>query len=285
MDKELDALAELFQDGPAVLLTGAGISTDSGIPDYRGAGTPPRTPMSVKQFLNDHAYRQRFWAGARVGTERVSHILPNDGHKAAAALEKAGLLAGVITQNTDGLHQQAGTQNLAELHGTGATIRCVENGHRWSRQEVLEWFDAANEGFLERNRDAEITPDGDAAVTEVASVNVPVCPACGGRLRPDVVYFGEHVPLNTFARAEEILAGGKSLIIAGSSLAVNTPIRLVNRAERQGLPLAVINRGPTAIDSRPSVQVRIEGSTTEWLTRLADRLIPSEGVARSLVGS
>lgn len=264
----LNELAALFAAGPAALLTGAGISTDSGIPDYRGAGTPPRTPMSIDQFSHDDAYRRRFWAGARIGALGTANLQPNVGHRAVAALERDGRLSGVITQNVDGLHGRAGTANLAELHGNGATIRCVPEGHRFTRVEVLAWFDVANPGFAERNADAQITPDGDADVSETAGVHVPVCPACGGTLRPDVVYFGEHVPTPVFEHAERIVQAASSLIVAGSSLAVNTGIRLVHRAEQRGLPIAVINRGPTQIDRRASVQVRIEGGTSETLTAL-----------------
>ena len=265
----LEALAELFSAGPAALLTGAGLSTDSGIPDYRGAGTPPRTPMSIDQFSNEDSYRRRFWAGARVGARGLANVQPNAGHRAVATLERDGRLSGVITQNVDGLHARAGTANLAELHGNGATIRCVPESHRFTRAEVLAWFDVANPGFADRNAGAQITPDGDADVSETAVVRVPVCPACAGMLRPDVVYFGEHVPTPVFEHAERIVAAASSLIVAGSSLAVNTGIRLVHRAEQRGLPIAVINRGPTQIDRRESVRSRIEGGTSETLTALA----------------
>ena len=264
-----EALAALFDRGPAALLTGAGISTDSGIPDYRGAGTPPRTPMRIEQFMHDDAYRRRFWAGARIGALRIEGIEPNDGHLALAALEREGRVNGVITQNVDGLHLRAGTSNLAELHGNGSVIRCIPNDHRFTRAEALAWFDVANPGFAERNAGARITPDGDADMNETGGVRVPVCPACGGLLRPDVVYFGEHVPAPVFAHAERIVAGAESLLVAGSSLAVNTGIRLVHRAEQRGIPLAVINRGATQIDRRDSVRVRIEGGTSETLTALA----------------
>lgn len=269
---ELDELAALFADGPVALLTGAGISTDSGIPDYRGAGTPPRTPMRIDQFAHDERYRQRFWAGARIGALSTASVRPNAGHRAVATLEREGFLSGVITQNVDGLHNRAGTANLAELHGNGSVIRCTPSDHRFTRAEALAWFDVANPGFAERNAGAEITPDGDADVRETAGVRVPVCPACGGMLRPDVVYFGEHVPVAVFEHAERIVAAAGSLVIAGSSLAVNTGVRLVHRAEQRGLPIAVINRGPTQVDRRASLRVRIEGGTTETLTALAARL-------------
>lgn len=269
---ELTKLAKLFERGPAALLTGAGISTDSGIPDYRGAGTPPRTPTSIDQFTNDAHYRRRFWAGARVGALGLSDVQPNLGHRAVATLEHEGRLSGVITQNVDGLHGRAGTANLAELHGNGAIIRCVPKGHRFSRAEVLAWFDVANPGFADRNAGSRITPDGDADVSEIAGVNVPVCPACGGTLRPDVVYFGEHVPLDVFAHAERIVQAASLVIVAGSSLAVNTGVRLVHRAEQRDLPIAIINRGPTQIDRRDSVQVRINSGTSETLSALAKML-------------
>lgn len=304
--EQLESLAALFAEGPVAILTGAGVSTDSGIPDYRGAGTPPRTPMSIDQFMHNEAYRRRFWAGARAGALRTRGIEPNPGHLAIAELEFAGLLTGVITQNVDGLHARAATQTalrgrkgletgksahrgrttreattssgapfeLAELHGNGGVIRCVPEGHRFTRTEVLAWFDAANPGFTERNADADIAPDGDADVaeSEYADVRVPICPACGGLLRPDVVYFGEHVPQQVFAHAERIVAHASALVIAGSSLAVNTGVRLVHRAERRGVPLAVINRGPTAADRRASLRVRIESGTTETLTALVEML-------------
>lgn len=269
---EIAALAEMVRGGPVAMLTGAGLSTDSGIPDYRGAGTPPRTAMRIDQFMDDAHYRRRFWAGARVGALRTQHIEPNAGHLAIAQLERLGALSGVVTQNVDGLHARAGTANLAELHGNGAVIRCVPHDHRFTRTEVLGWFDLANPGFAETHADAAITPDGDAEVREFDEVTVPVCPACGGMLRPNVVYFGEHVPRDVFAHAERIVEAARALVIAGSSLAVNTPVRLVHRAQQRGLPIAVINRGPTALDDKPSLTLRIEGGATETLTAFVERL-------------
>lgn len=272
LESSLDALAALLTSGPAVALTGAGLSTDSGIPDYRGAGTPPRTPMRIDEFLHDERYRQRFWAGARVGAARLAGIQPNLGHRSLAALEAGGHLVGVATQNVDGLHQHAGSRTVVELHGSGAAVRCLSEGHRWQRSDVLAWFDVANPGFAERNADARITPDGDADVAEFASVQVPVCPACGGLLRPDVVYFGERVAQPVFGSAADLIDAAASVLVAGSSLAVNTAVRLVHRAERRGIPVVVINRGPTSIDRRPSVAIRIDAGTSETLSDLAKRL-------------
>lgn len=269
--RDIDRLAELFSRASVAVLTGAGISTDSGIPDYRGAGTPPRTPMNIDQFMQDSRYRQRFWAGAAVSAARTTNIEPNAGHLALARLEAAGFTDGVITQNVDDLHRRAGSRTVVELHGNGGVIRCTECATRWSRGEVIAWFDAANPGFVTQHRNAEIAPDGDALVTRFDEVQVPVCPKCGGTLRPDVVYFGEHVPAPVFARAEQLLADAEGLLIAGSSLAVNTGVRLVHRAERRGIPIAVINRGPTAAENRASL--RFDAGTSEVLTSLVERLL------------
>lgn len=263
-------LIELFNDGSVAVLTGAGVSTDSGIPDYRGKGTPPRAPMNITQFMNDPAYRRRFWAGARVGANRHSTVLPNDGHRALVELEEEGFVSGVVTQNVDDLHRQAGSSNLVELHGNGSIIRCVECGHRLTRTEALDEFDVLNPGYADRHSDAEIAPDGDAVVHEVDSVLVPPCPVCGSILRPNVVYFGELVPTEVFAHAAAIIDQSNALLIAGSSLAVNTGVRLVRQAERLALPVAVINRGPTKIDG--VADIRLEAGTSEILTKLARRL-------------
>ncbi|MGO3147385.1 MAG: Sir2 family NAD-dependent protein deacetylase [Leucobacter sp.] len=269
---QLASLVSLFERGTTAVLTGAGISTDSGIPDYRGAGSPPRNPMNIAQFAEDLQYRRRFWAGARIGQNRMSGVEPNDGHRALAKLESAGFTSGVITQNVDGLHERAGSQNVVELHGGGGVIRCMTCDTRWSRAEVLEWFDELNPGFAELNAHATIAPDGDADVREVDSVVVPECPVCGGVLRPNVVYFGETVPIPVFDAAAELVNTADAFLVAGSSLAVNTGIRLVFRAERRGIPLAAINRGHTALDLRSSLSLRIEGGTSETLVALADAL-------------
>lgn len=268
----VEALVGLFADGPVAVLTGAGISTDSGIPDYRGAGTPPRTPMSITQFMRDEAYRRRFWAGARIGFDRASGVAPNAGHRALARLERAGRIDGVITQNVDDLHRRAGSRTVVELHGNGSVIRCTRCGTHTTRAEVLEHFDALNPGFAEEHAGAEIAPDGDARVSGSVGVAVPPCLVCGGILRPDVVYFGETVSPEVFGAAEELVRQAGALLLAGTSLAVNTGVRLVHRAERRGIPLGVINRGPTAVDARPSVRVRVEGGTSETLAALASAL-------------
>lgn len=265
-------LESLVSGGPIVVLTGAGMSTDSGIPDYRGAGSPPRTPMNIDQFMHDEQYRRRFWAGARIGQNRMGAIEPNAGHRALARLEDAGFVNGVITQNVDGLHLRAGSQTVVELHGAGGTIRCTNCNSQFSRIAVLELFDEVNPGYAERHAHAEVAPDGDAIVSEIDTVTVPPCPVCGGILRPAVVYFGETVPVPVFDAAATLVQDASGLLVAGTSLAVNTGIRLVHRAERRGIPIAVVNRGATAIDARPSVVTRIDAGTSETLEALAAAL-------------
>ncbi|MDA3146547.1 NAD-dependent deacetylase [Leucobacter sp. UCMA 4100] len=271
-------LAQVITDSrPVAILTGAGISTDSGIPDYRGAGTPPRTPMNIAEFMNDPLYRKRFWAGASVNARRGWNVSPNPGHFALAALEAQGYAEGVITQNVDGLHRDAGTKHLVELHGSGASIRCTSCTGRFSRAAVIDWFEQANPGYVESQEAAEIAPDGDAQVTGIEHLTVPVCPICTGVLRPEVVYFGETVPKPVFTAAADLVERAGALAVIGSSLAVNTGIRLVRIAEQRGVPLIVINRGPTAVDHK--ADLRIESGATEALGALVEALgvVPGEG--------
>jgi NAD-dependent SIR2 family protein deacetylase len=277
----LDLLAALIADRPFAVLTGAGVSTDSGIPDYRGRGAPQRTPLRADRFFSEEDVRRRFWAGARLGANIVGLAKPNSAHLVLAELERAGQLSGVVTQNVDGLHSEAGSQNVLELHGNGSVIRCVLGGHRFARAEVLRWVDRVNPELLAAAQTglALHNPDADAEVAGLVSldsVTVPICPICGGMLRPDVVFFGEYVPRETFEAASEIVASGGALLVVGSSLAVNTGIRLLNLAEREGAPIAIINRGPTKGDAR--ARVRLECGAAEGLTALAARLLPNSGL-------
>ncbi|MHA3683446.1 Sir2 family NAD-dependent protein deacetylase [Leucobacter sp. HY1908] len=269
---ELDRLAHILSSRQAAVLTGAGVSTDSGIPDYRGAGSPPRSPMRIGEFMSDAAYRRRFWAGARVGADRMASLSPNAGHLALARLEMGGQVSGVATQNVDGLHRVAGSRTLVELHGRGDVTRCTRCNRTYARTAVLARFDELNPGYALAHAGAEIAPDGDAAVSAPGGVVVPDCPACGGLLRPDVVYFGEMVPLPVFRAAASLVEHADALILAGTSLAVNTGLRLVHRAERHEIPIIVINRGPTQVDARESITLRIEGGTSEVLEAVAELL-------------
>jgi len=182
----IDQTAELLAGRSVAVLTGAGVSTDSGIPDYRGEGAPKRSPMTFQQFLSDDRYRKRYWAGSHLGYRRFAAARPNDGHRALAALEASGATNGVITQNVDGLHKQAGSQRVVDLHGAMDRVLCLVCGQIFAREAITARIDAANP-WLDTEGAVEIAPDGDAIVTDIDAFVVPDCTVCGGHLKPDVV--------------------------------------------------------------------------------------------------
>ncbi len=251
------------------VLTGAGVSTDSGIPDYRGEGAPVRTPMTFQQFLADLDYRKRYWAGSHLGWKRFSAALPNAGHRALADLELAGLVDGIITQNVDGLHLRAGSQRVVDLHGSMDRVVCLTCGQYYARGGVADQIALANP-WLDEPEAVELSPDGDVEIKDVAAFVLPECTVCGGILKPDVVFFGEFVPKEKFAEATALLQSADALLIAGSSLVVNSGIRLLDQATRRKLPIVIINRGVTKGDTRASV--KIDAGTSETLVSLLERL-------------
>ncbi len=250
-------------------ITGAGVSTDSGIPDYRGAGSLPRTPMDIKAFLTSHASRQRYWAGGHRGYQAFSSTEPNDSHRAIARFERAGNALGVITQNVDGLHIKAGSGRVVELHGTARRIICIACGQVFDRRDVSARIEAANP-WLASAPATELGPDGDSIPENVDQFVVPECTICGGVLRPDVVFFGEFIPRDRFAAAESMVAAADAIVVAGTSLMVNTPIRLLDRARRRNLPIVIINRGPTKWDAQAAV--KIDDGTSATLQALANAM-------------
>ncbi|AMB60373.1 NAD-dependent protein deacetylase [Microterricola viridarii] len=267
----MDAVAELMHGRRTAVLTGAGISTDSGIPDYRGEGAPTRTPMTVQDFLSDERKRKRYWAGSHLGWRHFASAQPNAGHRTLARLENAGLVTGVVTQNVDGLHRRAGSSRVVELHGSMDTVSCLDCGQVFARQAVAEQLERANP-WLETSDAVRIAPDGDADVEEVERFTLPVCTVCGGRLKPDVVFFGELVPAPRFAQAAALVARSELLLVVGSSLAVNSGIRLLEQARRRGLPIVVVNRGATKGDARAAH--KLDAGASETLAELAERLLP-----------
>jgi NAD-dependent SIR2 family protein deacetylase len=253
-----------------VVLTGAGVSTDSGIPDYRGEGAPRRTPMTFQQFFANAESRKRYWAGSHLGWAQFRAAQPNDGHRALARLERSGVVSGVITQNVDGLHTRAGSERVVPLHGTMDRVLCLNCGQVFARTDISQRIEEANP-WLERPDAVVINPDGDAEVADVERFVVPPCTVCGGPLKPDVVFFGEFIPAERFAEAKALVDSSQALIVAGSSLAVNSGIRLLERARRRRLPIIVINRGETKGDSRATV--KLDAGTTQTLSALATRLV------------
>lgn len=263
-----EAIAVL--DGRKIaVLTGAGVSTDSGIPDYRGSDAPPRTPMTFAQFLETDENRKRYWAGSHLGRNRMMSAAPNPGHRALVDLESRGIVNGIVTQNVDGLHKAAGSARVVELHGTLNNVLCLSCGQVFARDSMARRL-AENNPWLEVPDSIELQPDGDVAIDQVSRLSIPECTNCHGMLKPDVVFFGELVPRGRFRAAFDIVREAEALLIAGSSLAVNSGIRLLERAVREGKPVVIINRGATKGDSRATV--RLEGGTSEFLSALAERL-------------
>lgn len=265
----IDRTAELLAGRRFAVLTGAGVSTDSGIPDYRGEGAPKRTPMTFQQFLADDRYRRRYWAGSHLGYQRFAAASPNAGHAALAELEAAGAVNGVVTQNVDGLHKQAGSRKVVELHGAMDRVVCLVCGQVFARESVATRIEAANP-WLHTDGAVEIAPDGDAIVTDVDAFVVPDCTVCGGHLKPDVVFFGEFIPAEKYREASALVRSAEALLIAGSSLVVNSGIRLLEEARRRRLPIVIVNRGVTKGDNRATV--KLNAGTTQTLVELAARL-------------
>lgn len=271
----LDRLREVLAGRPVVALTGAGLSTDSGIPDYRGPDslrrTSGRTPMTYQEFTSGAAAQRRYWARSHVGWARMAHARPNAGHHAVAALEAAGVLHGLITQNVDGLHAAAGSRAVIDLHGRIDTVVCLGCEHRSPRTLLQERFDALNPGFVESAGAAvEAAPDGDAELEATDGFRPAACTVCDGVLKPDVVFFGENVPRERVARAYamvDALEGRGALLVAGSSLTVMSGLRFVRRAHKLGVPVVIVNRGATRGDELATVL--LDAGCSEVLPMLA----------------
>jgi len=251
------------------ILTGAGVSTDSGIPDYRGKGAPVRTPMTVDQFLSSDAARRRYWVGSHLGWRAFAGAAPNEGHRAIADLESRGIATGVVTQNVDGLHVRAGSRRVVELHGTMRRVFCTHCGQVFDRRDLAQRVEADNP-WIRVPENVALGPDGDVLPESSEGFVVPACSVCDGMLKPDVVFFGEYIPAEKFREAEQLVHTSEGLIIAGSSLVVNSGIRLLERARRRRLPVVIVNRGATRADARASV--KIDAGTSEVLRALADAL-------------
>jgi NAD-dependent SIR2 family protein deacetylase len=261
LESPVDRALGVLAGRPLVALTGAGLSTDSGIPDYRGPGSPNRTPMTYQEFRSGEPARQRYWARSHVGWTRMAHAAPNDGHRALAALERCGALRGLITQNVDGLHADAGSREVIDLHGRIADVVCLDCGTVSPRDLLAARLAALNPGFVEAAGAADERPDGDAELAEdvVAGFRVAACSVCGGVLKPDVVFFGENVPRErvaaAYAMVDALVPAGGALLVAGSSLTVMSGLRFVRHAHKHGVPVVIVNRGTTRGDGLAAVLV------------------------------
>jgi len=258
----LDSLVDLLRGRRIVALVGAGCSTESGIPDYRGAESIQRrrTPIQYQEFIRSASSRARYWARSTVGWRRIATARPNAAHFALAQLEAAGMLAGVITQNVDGLHDVAGSRRVVELHGSLAAVRCLDCGDRIARDAFQRRILALNAEWAHRLApvEHEAAPDGDTELPASAleHFRVPACDACGnGVLKPDVVFFGENVPRLRLEEAWRVFDDGDVLLVVGSSLTVYSGRRFVYRAGEMSMPIAVMNVGPTRADDVATVKV------------------------------
>ena len=267
---ELDDLVSLLADRSWVALTGAGMSTDSGIPDYRGPSAPPSSPMLYDEFVADEANRRRYWARSMLGWQSFGRAAPNAGHR---ALVGAAGLVGVVTQNVDGLHEAAGSDPVVDLHGRIDRVVCLSCRTYSSRADLqvrLHNLNPSTDGYLPAGAaeldSARLRPDGDAVVENWQGFLVPPCQVCAGVLKPDVVFFGESARREVVSAAYELIDSAEVLVVLGSSLTVMSGLRFVRHAARAGRPIAIVNRGPTRGDDLATV--RIDAGTTETLLSL-----------------
>ncbi|WP_372697197.1 Sir2 family NAD-dependent protein deacetylase [Arthrobacter sp. JSM 101049] len=271
-----DGIAAMLARGSVLALTGAGISTDSGIPDYRGPRGSLRShrPMTYQEFKHDPAARQRYWARSFVGWRRMAIAEPNEGHQLVAALQGTGAIHGVVTQNVDGLHRRAGSPDVVTLHGDLDEVKCLNCGFVESRPGLDHRLAAANPGYLERvvvDPDA-VNPDGDVTLSDaqIADFTMVGCLSCGSvELKPDVVYFGENVPAERKEAVRRLEAASTGLLVIGSSLAVMSGYKLVLNAVANGRQVAIINGGPSRGDAK---------AHWRWRTRVTPALRELAGV-------
>ncbi|WGW13728.1 NAD-dependent protein deacetylase [Saxibacter everestensis] len=279
----LERAVSLLSAEPIFVLTGAGMSTDSGIPDYRGPDSVPRTPITYSTFLRDESARAHYWARSYVGWASFGTAAPNDGHLALAELQERQQLTGVVTQNVDGLHQRAGTKDVIDLHGRLDRVRCLNCENYFDRHEVSRWLGQANPSFAARlpelQRDAQSAPDGDAEVDKTDEFVVVACPICGGILKPDVVFFGEQVPRERVDACYRQVEAAAAVLVLGSSLTVMSGLRFVRHAARRQLPIVIVNRGKTRADdiamAQPAMRLHLDSGVSEFLRDYLKLLVTS----------
>ncbi|MBP6042915.1 MAG: NAD-dependent protein deacetylase [Rhodoluna sp.] len=248
-----------------LVLTGAGISTDSGIPDYRGEGRVARHPMTFDVFMGSQQARIRYWARSYVGWSRIAEARPNLGHQALAAAERNGRVEQIVTQNVDGLHQAAGAKGVIDLHGRLDRVICVGCKKLIKRTDMDVLLRELNPS-VRKDQQIEFSPDGDAEVEAAADFKIPDCPSCGAILKPDVVFFGESVPIERAELAMSKLDAAEALLIAGTSLTVNSGMRFARAAAKTNKPIVIVNLGPTKADE--IALAKIEANTSLALERL-----------------
>jgi NAD-dependent SIR2 family protein deacetylase len=275
-----EMLVELVADGGVVVLSGAGLSTESGIPDYRGETGRQRQaePMTYQAFVGSAAGRRRYWARSHLGWRHIARATPNAGHRAVADLQRRGLVDGIITQNVDGLHQAAGAGDVVDLHGSLDRVTCLGCGERTPRDVLDRRLRAANPDW--QAQAGAINPDGDVALADdlVEAFRVVDCESCGGLLKPDVVFFGENVPRPRVKDCYALTERAGTLLVLGSSLTVLSGYRFVRHAGGLGIPVAIINHGPTRGDVHAMLALDAPlGSTLTALLAALGSPVPGSG--------
>ena len=265
--RDIDDLRALLEGRTWVCLTGAGVSTDSGIPDYRGPSAPPANPMLYSEFVGDVENQRRYWARSMQGWRSFGQAQPNAGHRALAHLG-----VGVLTQNVDGLHEATGSRGVLALHGRIDRVICLTCGDLSGRARLQRLLEEANPevaGTIPAGT-AELRPDGDAVVEEWHDFVLAGCDSCGGRLKPDVVFFGESVPKDRVQLAYDLVDAGEVLVVLGSSLTVMSGLRFVRHLAKQGKEVVIVNRGVTRGD--PLATIKISGGCAETQVPLITEL-------------
>jgi NAD+-dependent protein deacetylase sirtuin 4 len=266
----VEQVADVLRGRRVVTLTGAGVSTESGIPDYRGPDARPRRPIQGPEFVRSAELRRRYWARSMAGWERFRSARPGPSHRAIAELERVGIVRTTITQNVDRLHHAAGSREVIELHGALAEVVCLDCGSMENRDALQERMRIGNPGWIDGP--TPMAPDGDAELPNdrIASFVVPGCSVCDGTLKPNVVFFGHNVARPIVDRAFAALDAAEVLLVLGTSLAVFSGYRFLLRAAERGHAIVIVNRGPVRGEDRATL--KLDARTGQALSALCAML-------------
>lgn len=272
LERGVEPALEILTGRHVAVVTGAGISTGSGIPDYRGPDAVPREPMTYQEFMGQAPNRSRYWVRNQLGWHHLAQAAPNAAHRSLAGLEAAGRVHGIITQNIDRLHQRAGSFGVVDLHGRFDQVLCTSCATVIPRAVWGGMLDTLNPHFApfsEDPQDIEFAPDADAEIDYDGDYAVPDCPVCGGIIKPNVVFFGEQAAPDDVAHATAVVDAAQAVLVLGSSLTVHSGRRFVRRAVRAGKPVVIVNHGRTRSDA--DADVKIDASVADFLDAVRAR--------------